>query len=161
MWFAAPPLLRDAPVTESEVHALAAGLRVGPHPAGSDAQFEVRAFTDEGTRWEEDPVTGSLNAAIAQWLIPAGGAPSRYTATQGAALQRRGRIRRHRAVEALSKTVPALPSRTAVMVSVHSGGWPRVPRRPTRRRGRRAAARSAPSGPGGPNRLRSPCRNQT
>ena len=65
---------------------------VGPHPEGHDAAFEVRAFINEGDRYEEDPVTGSLNASIAQWLIPAGIARERYVAAQGTALGRRGRI---------------------------------------------------------------------
>ncbi|MFC3897415.1 PhzF family phenazine biosynthesis protein [Lentzea rhizosphaerae] len=65
---------------------------VGPHPEGSDADFEVRAFVDEGTRFDEDPVTGSLNAAIAQWLIPAELAPTSYIAAQGTRLGRRGRV---------------------------------------------------------------------
>jgi PhzF family phenazine biosynthesis protein len=63
---------------------------VGPHPAGSDADFEVRAFMPEGSG--EDPVTGSLNAALAQWLIGSGRAASSYTASQGARLRRRGRV---------------------------------------------------------------------
>lgn len=63
---------------------------VGPHDASSDAAFEVRAFIGRGY---EDPVTGSLNAGLAQWLIGAGLAPSSYAAAQGAALQRSGRIR--------------------------------------------------------------------
>ncbi|SDF75156.1 phenazine biosynthesis protein PhzF family [Lentzea fradiae] len=65
---------------------------VGPHPEGCDTAFEVRAFCDEGSRFEEDPVTGSLNAAIAQWLIPAGLAAERYVAAQGTVLGRRGRV---------------------------------------------------------------------
>jgi predicted PhzF superfamily epimerase YddE/YHI9 len=40
----------------------------------------------------EDPVTGSLNAGLAQWLIGAGLAPPRYVAAQGAALGRAGRV---------------------------------------------------------------------
>jgi predicted PhzF superfamily epimerase YddE/YHI9 len=40
----------------------------------------------------EDPVTGSLNAALAQWLIGAGLAPAHYVAAQGTALARAGRI---------------------------------------------------------------------
>ena len=40
----------------------------------------------------EDPVTGSLNAALAQWLIGAGLAPSSYVASQGTVLDRRGRV---------------------------------------------------------------------
>jgi predicted PhzF superfamily epimerase YddE/YHI9 len=57
---------------------------------GSDAQFEVRAFV--GTRPAEDPVTGSLNASVAQWLIGAGVAPDRYVVSQGTALGRAGRV---------------------------------------------------------------------
>ena len=71
-----------------------AGLKlgvVGPHPAGSECQFEVRAFVP-GLGVPEDPVTGSLNAGLAQWLIGAGLAPARYTAAQGTALGRAGRV---------------------------------------------------------------------
>lgn len=56
-----------------------------------DAQFEVRAFMPSVAA--EDPVTGSLNAGLAQWLIGAGLAPPAYTAAQGTALGRRGRVR--------------------------------------------------------------------
>jgi PhzF family phenazine biosynthesis protein len=57
---------------------------------GDDAQFEVRAFF--GARPAEDPVTGSLNASLAQWLIGAGLAPDAYKASQGTALGRAGRV---------------------------------------------------------------------
>jgi len=63
---------------------------VGPHPAGHDAMFEVRAFIGGGGF--EDPVTGSLNASLAQWLIGAGLAPRSYVAAQGTALRRAGRV---------------------------------------------------------------------
>jgi PhzF family phenazine biosynthesis protein len=56
---------------------------------GSEAQFEVRAFMGRGG---EDPVTGSLNASLAQWLIGAGLAPPRYVAAQGTVLGRAGRV---------------------------------------------------------------------
>ena len=56
---------------------------------GSEAQFEVRAFMGRGG---EDPVTGSLNASLAQWLIGAGIAPPRYIAAQGTVLGRAGRV---------------------------------------------------------------------
>jgi PhzF family phenazine biosynthesis protein len=56
---------------------------------GSEAQFEVRAFMGRGG---EDPVTGSLNASLAQWLIGAGIAPKQYIAAQGTALGRAGRV---------------------------------------------------------------------
>ena len=64
---------------------------VGPHAAGVDAQFEVRALIGEGPGYE-DPVTGSLNASLAQWLIASGAAPATYTAAQGTRLNRRGRV---------------------------------------------------------------------
>lgn len=60
---------------------------VGHHPDGSDCLYEVRAF---GPGFGEDPVTGSLNAGIAQWLIGSGEAPARYRASQGTRLGRQG-----------------------------------------------------------------------
>ncbi len=60
--------------------------------AGSDTQFEVRAFFPGNNGLVEDPVTGSLNAAIAQWLIGAGMAPASYVAAQGTAMGRAGRV---------------------------------------------------------------------
>ena len=63
---------------------------VGPHEPGHDAAFEVRAFVGPGGY--EDPVTGSLNASLAQWLIGAGLAKSPYVAAQGTALRRAGRV---------------------------------------------------------------------
>jgi PhzF family phenazine biosynthesis protein len=75
--------------------ALLAGLPlgvVGPYADGAECAVEVRAFIpDVGVL--EDPVTGSLNAGIAQWLIGAGLVPERYVAAQGAALGRAGRVR--------------------------------------------------------------------
>src|SRR3954462_3269250 len=65
---------------------------VGSRPAGDDIAFEVRAFFPGNTGMTEDPVTGSLNAALAQWLIGAGLAPERYIASQGTALGRAGRV---------------------------------------------------------------------
>jgi PhzF family phenazine biosynthesis protein len=62
---------------------------VGAQAAGDDTAFEVRAFVGNGY---EDPVTGSLNASLAQWLIDAGLAPPRYVAAQGHALGRAGRV---------------------------------------------------------------------
>jgi PhzF family phenazine biosynthesis protein len=63
---------------------------VGPQPAGSETQFELRALLGSGMF--EDPVTGSLNASVAQWLIGSGRAPPRYRASQGHALGRAGRV---------------------------------------------------------------------
>ena len=66
---------------------------VGAHGASTQAAFEVRAFFPAaGGGLAEDPVTGSLNAALAQWLIGDGLAPTHYVAAQGAALGRAGRV---------------------------------------------------------------------
>ena len=54
--------------------------------------FEVRAFFPGNNGLAEDPVTGSLNAALAQWLIGAGLAPTQYVASQGTCLGRAGRV---------------------------------------------------------------------
>lgn len=64
---------------------------IAPRPEGDAAAFEVRAFVPS-LGVPEDPVTGSLNAGLALWLIGAGLAPSRYVAAQGAALGRDGRV---------------------------------------------------------------------
>jgi PhzF family phenazine biosynthesis protein len=53
--------------------------------------LEVRAFAAP-IGVEEDPVTGSLNAGLAQWLIAEGHLPSRYLAAQGQCLGRAGRV---------------------------------------------------------------------
>lgn len=68
---------------------------VGPCPAGSaapgGAAFEVRGFVP-AISVPEDPVTGSLNALVGQWLTRTGRAPSAYLASQGTVLGRAGRI---------------------------------------------------------------------
>ncbi|KDB54149.1 PhzF family phenazine biosynthesis protein [Sphaerotilus natans subsp. natans DSM 6575] len=72
----------------------AAGLKigaVGAWPAGGEVDVEVRAFVPE-LGVPEDPVTGSLNAGLAQWLTGAGLLPARYVAGQGHALGRDGRV---------------------------------------------------------------------
>lgn len=66
---------------------------VAPHPAGNPIDWEVRAiFSDQFGGLIEDPITGSLNASLAQWLIGSGRAGPRYCAAQGTAIGRSGRI---------------------------------------------------------------------
>jgi PhzF family phenazine biosynthesis protein len=65
---------------------------VGPHPQGSPAAFEVRAFVPANGATVEDPVTGSLNASLAEWLLRTGRATAPYIASQGTALGRAGRV---------------------------------------------------------------------
>ncbi|MFN3219870.1 MAG: PhzF family phenazine biosynthesis protein [Acidimicrobiales bacterium] len=66
-------------------------LTVAAPPADAPA-IEVRAFFRAGTVAAEDPVTGSLNAAIAQWLLADGTLSAPYVAAQGSALGRDGRV---------------------------------------------------------------------
>jgi PhzF family phenazine biosynthesis protein len=134
--FAAPPLLRDGPVSDDERARILTALAVteddvvdlswgdngpgwvvallrdaaavlavrpdwssfggldigvvGPYPDGSECAVEVRAFCPS-IGVVEDPVTGSLNASIGQWLA-GDRLPSSYVAAQGTALGRAGRV---------------------------------------------------------------------
>jgi len=94
-WVAVMLATRDELLALAPDFVLMAGLKVGvvaPWPASEPAaQFEVRAFVPS-LGVPEDPVTGSLNAGLAQWLIGAGMAPARYVASQGTALGRAGRV---------------------------------------------------------------------
>jgi len=63
---------------------------VGPYDSNPEANLEVRAFVGSGGY--EDPVTGSLNASLAQWLMGAGLIKAPYIAAQGTILQREGRV---------------------------------------------------------------------
>jgi predicted PhzF superfamily epimerase YddE/YHI9 len=64
----------------------------GPRPEGSQEALEVRAFFPKDGALVEDPVTGSFNASLAQWLLRTGRARAPYIARQGTALGRAGRI---------------------------------------------------------------------
>lgn len=66
---------------------------VGAYPMGNPAAIEVRALFKMGDGpGAEDPVTGSLNAALAQWLLGAGRLSSPYVASQGTVLGRAGKV---------------------------------------------------------------------
>lgn len=66
---------------------------IGAHNPGAETAWEVRAFFTDGVEpLREDPVTGSLNAAAAEWLLTTGVATAPYVASQGTAIGRRGRI---------------------------------------------------------------------
>ena len=81
-----------------EVLALRPGLVdldlgvVGPYPPGSPEAFEVRAFFQKDGQTAEDPVTGSLNGAIAEWLAGSGRVTLPSVVSQGRVLGRRGRL---------------------------------------------------------------------
>jgi PhzF family phenazine biosynthesis protein len=73
---------------------------VGPHHSGGDADYEIRAFFSAGPGMlVEDPVTGSLNAGIAQWLYATERVNGPYVAAQGTKLGRRGRVHLSRDAE--------------------------------------------------------------
>ncbi|PXW22749.1 PhzF family phenazine biosynthesis protein [Paraburkholderia caballeronis] len=90
-------LAPDTQALASIVHAAGAhGVAAyGPHPAGGPATFEVRCLmVGDSFGVGEDPVTGSANAAIAGLLTQQQRRPGpRYTARQGTAIGRDGRIR--------------------------------------------------------------------
>ena len=65
---------------------------VGAYPEGAEPAFEVRAFFPVSGVSVEDPVTGSLNASLAGWLLATGRARAPYIASQGTVLGRRGRV---------------------------------------------------------------------
>jgi len=82
--------LLDLKPNADRLQGLDIGL-VAPLTSGQ-AQFEVRAFFPSNNGLAEDPVTGSLNAAMGQWLMGAGLAPNSYVASQGTCLGRAGRV---------------------------------------------------------------------
>ncbi len=65
---------------------------VGFHPPGSEAAIELRAWAPVNGLAAEDPVTGSLNASVAQWLLGNDRLAAPFVATQGSAIDRAGRI---------------------------------------------------------------------
>jgi len=85
----AATVLRLSP-DPAELAGLDVGV-VGPYSPGAECAVEVRAFvvSPDGRTLDEDPVTGSLNAAVGQWLDDL---PARYTASQGTVLGRAGRV---------------------------------------------------------------------
>ena len=97
--FEAPALVRSGPVAEEDLDRIVRALRIGRDEV-VDTACEVRAFCP-GLGVTEDPVTGSLNAGIGQWL--AGGAlPASYVAAQGTAIGRAGRVHVQRDGETVS-----------------------------------------------------------
>ena len=68
------------------------GAAQGVQQAPDEATVEVRLFFPTGPQIIEDPVTGSFNASMAQWLIAEGHAPASYTAAQGSCLGVEGRV---------------------------------------------------------------------
>ncbi len=84
-----PPQQASSLIARSNREARAFAGRAQPSEAAPD--LEVRAFAAP-LGINEDPVTGSLNASLAQWLIAGGLMPARYLAAQGTCLERAGRV---------------------------------------------------------------------
>lgn len=83
-------LLDDVETLRGLNHPKTPGLKVAfaALTGGADPAYELRAFTPTF----EDPVTGSANGAMAQWLRERGDVPERYAVSQGAAVGRTGRV---------------------------------------------------------------------
>lgn len=64
---------------------------LGAYPSGGESAFELRAFAPKIGVYE-DPVTGSLNASVAQWLFRTGAVANSYQASQGQRVGRQGTI---------------------------------------------------------------------
>jgi PhzF family phenazine biosynthesis protein len=64
---------------------------IGAYPDGSDHAFEMRTFAP-GAGVPEDPVCGSMNAAVGQWLTRIGAVSGSYRVSQGRRLGRAGDI---------------------------------------------------------------------
>lgn len=90
VWLADAAAVRGLAPDFAAMRGLKVGV-AGPQPAGGETAIEVRAFVPS-LGVPEDPVTGSLNAGLAQWLIGDGLLPARYVAAQGGALRREGRV---------------------------------------------------------------------
>lgn len=82
----------DVEVPSGSLPGFDVGL-VGPHQRGGECALEIRAFFPDATgQVREDPVTGSLNASVAQWLVETGRITTPYVAAQGTVMGRAGRI---------------------------------------------------------------------
>ena len=86
-----PPQEAPALIARSNREARAFGPSATASAEDDNPALEVRAFAAP-MGIVEDPVTGSLNASLAQWLIADGHMPERYLAAQGTCLERAGRV---------------------------------------------------------------------
>jgi PhzF family phenazine biosynthesis protein len=64
---------------------------IGPHPEGSECQYEVRMLAPS-SGMSEDPITGSLNSAIAHWMYEGGKLQNDLVIAQGTNIGRKGRV---------------------------------------------------------------------
>ena len=64
---------------------------IGAHPEGAECQYEVRTLAPS-SGMSEDPITGSLNSALAHWLHSLGQLEHAVTVAQGTRIERHGRV---------------------------------------------------------------------
>jgi predicted PhzF superfamily epimerase YddE/YHI9 len=83
---------RDEVLALRPDYSALAGINVGVLRKWTEAEADVEVSAFMGEEYAEDPVTGSLNASLAQWLIAEGQLPERYVSSQGTAIGRRGRV---------------------------------------------------------------------
>lgn len=84
---------------------------IAPHAAGGDFDFEVRML-GPSSGMSEDPITGSLNAALAKWMLSTGGLPDAMTVSQGVCIGREGKVQ----VSRLGKDTLLIGGNTIVMI---------------------------------------------
>ncbi|WP_377644412.1 PhzF family phenazine biosynthesis protein [Oryzobacter terrae] len=89
-----PEVVLAADPDRAKARGMKLGLAAAYAPGAREdgVGLEVRAFYSDDRDFGEDPVTGSLNAGLAQWLVPAGHLPPRYVAAQGTVIGREGRV---------------------------------------------------------------------
>ena len=87
------PTAGEVLALEPDLSAIPAAMvgAIGAYPDGSEHAFEMRTFAP-GAGVAEDPVCGSMNASVGQWLTTTGAAPSAYRVSQGARVGRAGTI---------------------------------------------------------------------
>jgi PhzF family phenazine biosynthesis protein len=82
---------REARAFAGQANTTMDTVPTGQATPDTQTHLSVRFFAND-VMVIEDPVTGSFNASLAQWLIADGLAPATYVAIQGTCLGRRGQV---------------------------------------------------------------------
>lgn len=84
---------------------------IGAHPAGAECQYEVRHLAPS-SGMSEDPITGSLNSALAHWLQAEGRLPEAVTVAQGTSIGRHGRV----AINPIDRDTAKIGGQTHILI---------------------------------------------
>ena len=84
---------------------------LGAHPPGGECDYEVRHLAPS-SGMSEDPITGSLNSALAHWLQAEGRLPRAVTVAQGTSIGRHGRV----AIEPLDRRNVKIGGQTHILI---------------------------------------------